>query len=233
MQIMNAFLRIIFSFVFLLMSYLLSGQSSVNECFLKYTTDRKNLFNKYIFEKSESAWKKNDSAVFYVLENNTYNALHFINESEQLNSNDTLLRYLNLGLKGIIFYRKDNYKKSLKFLNKSINFFNTQKKTFIKVFSLALFYQFKGRNLSDMGFFSSAVNSYLTSNIYFNDFDSKSKTYENYKFIGRVYQKNNVNNKHINAFAEENYKIALKGFKSLRKDDEVAWMYLVDRKSVV
>ncbi len=176
----------------------------------------------------EKAWSYSDSAFVFLQEKNYDLSLDKIKKSEKYNSRDSILKFWNLGLKGIVLYRKDDYKKSLKYLNKAIAGFKiNNNKQFLFDYPSALFYQYKGRNLSDIGLSSSAINNYLKSNIYLKKIKYESKIFENYKFIGRAYQKNGLTDNKNNLFVKGNYLIALKGFKKLKEIEEIAWMYLV------
>ncbi len=177
---------------------------------------------------SKTAWEYSDSVFAYLLKNKTRKADSFLVKSEKIRlKNDSLLKFRNTGFRGIIFYRKDDYKTSLKFLNEALRFFETLPAKYSERYSEALFYQFKGRTLSDIGLIASALNSYLKSNTYFESLGCKSKMYENFRFIGRAYQKKGLSEEKIKKFVKENYLKALNGFKEIKKEDETAWMYLV------
>ena len=173
----------------------------------------------------KEAWNKCDSAYTFLLKRDFIKFYTYINKSDSLNSSDSILKYWNKGLRGIVEYRKNDIRKSLKLLNESITFFLRHKNSFMSDYSLAIFFQFKGRALSDIGLVSNAINSYIKSDKYLKTLNFEQKIYENYKFIGRAYKKSGIfgNEK----FVSENYFLALKGFKKIKKADEIAWMYLI------
>jgi len=166
-----------------------------------------------------------DSAYFFLKKGKYDIALQLLKKSDTYDTADLILKNWNTGLRGIIYYRKNNFKKALKNLNKSVAYFKNEKHNYLTDYASALFYQFRGRTLADIGLYSSAAESYITSNKFFLGLGNKSKVFENYKFIGRVYQKNGINENL--KFAEQNYYLALSGFKKIGKIDETAWVYLI------
>ncbi|MEA2043452.1 MAG: tetratricopeptide repeat protein [Bacteroidota bacterium] len=187
--------------------------------------------NEQFSEHDKTIYRGLIDVLLYAEKNNLTkadNQLKLLHHNIEKESSSSKFKALYDGMESITAYRKGNFRACLKTLDPVVRTLSeTKHLNTTDKYLLAQLLKYMGRTYSEVGIYTRGISYLDQSNALFSEIGVIEKTFENYKYIGRIFQRHSVKIPEVSPFIMLNYNKAMKGFKKYRMYDELPWIYTI------